>query len=1439
MADPSDISRHEKFEPKDHTDNLLEAFDEFVSSFVYTYAAISREPPEKFTPVQKGAWVEQNKRKIFLGKFSSRNLQKEYEEATVEEERDYLSFSEMTAKLRARFKLRSNTTLANYKFRKLKQNSDESFDLFIIRVKHEAKACNFSCNDGDCTVSSTMCRDQIIFGTKDDDIRRHALHEEWDLETLTKKGRSLEAASNNADKIKLKSEDTFDVYRMKPKRYSRKYQQKQRTPTTGSRDQAAPKRRCYTCSSSNCPGKRQCPGYKVTCFSCNQRGHYRGAKACKKSQSASRARRLAEYTSGDSSTEHDHSDTPYGSSTEYYTDDGKSEDEQRSSRKKIHRNRVVNEGRVKRLVNRDSSDTESSSTDGQRYRKERPKERTQTRTSRHIKRIQGVRKAKQHTKHKNKRYETEVVIMGNQVTVFCDTGADVCVMSYKNAQQMGLPLEESKMQIRPYGSKAKKCKGKFIGTVMFGDAVTNTTIYIIDKDVETLLSGRVCEQLGIITFREDIRNVKAEEPEKVKLLHTFPSIFNGVGLLKGHKVKFYIDENVRPVCQQARPIPFHLREKLNRELEKMEVEGIIEEHHGPSPWVSNVVLAPKDDGNVRVTIDMREPNQAILPNRFPIMRPEEIKSQLADYEIFSKLDFKSAFHQLSLEKESRMLTVFHAGNRLMRYTRLTMGATPASGELSTALRPLFLESKDIHVIHDDLIVAGRNREEHDKNLHQACQTIEKSGMTLNLDKCIIGKKEIPWWGMKITNKGLKPDPEKVRALQHATPPSNKDEVRSFLCMIQSNKDFIPNLARKTTHLRRLTKKHIKFVWSQECQKEFEILRLEFKEDTLLRHYNQNKPTYIFVDAHITGVSAILSQGDGMENAKPVAFASRATTPIESRYPQLDIEALAIDFALRRFRMHLVGAPETIIVTDHKPLEAIFRNRRLGSTRTERIKLRHQDIKYKVVWRDGKSNPADYMSRHATPSQHLPREIREEAQEFEKLVWFVNFGPYTEAVSMNKIIEHTKEDQTLKKLGSAIKKGYISRCDKELSGYRKVLDELTRSDDGLLLKGEKIILPASLVKRALQKAHQGGHPGMSCMKRRLRSHFWFPKMDKQVEEYVSQCKDCTIFTNKTTQNPLQPHTTKQHAWENLSIDLFGPMPDQRHVLVVTDNMSRFPAAKIVPNTSATPVLKALEKIYSNYGQPITHRTDNGPPFDSEAFKQFSAQHGVTHIRTYPYHPQANPAECFMRPLGKGMKIAHHNKTDKEHALDQLLSSYRATPHPATGEAPGDIMLRGGYKANFPSKRALTDGDIDKAKDKDHELKRDRTEKINKSIHRKEEEFEIGTQVYTKNNKRTKFQPLFDPTPRTITTIEKCGIICTDGKGTIQRRHIDDVKQAIPNAANSPQATEETNEQPADNTSEAEIPVVDNSCASNNTRPTRNRKPPARYRDTAFETMVATN
>ena len=213
-----------------------------------------------------------------------------------------------------------------------------------------------------------------------------------------------------------------------------------------------------------------------------------------------------------------------------------------------------------------------------------------------------------------------------------------------------------------------------------------------------------------------------------------------------------------------------------------------------------------------------------------------------------------------------------------------MGSKPASGELAKAVVPLFGDIPEAHVIHDDVVVAAPSQEQHDKALHKVLQIIQDNGMTLNPSKCEFRKQEIPFWGMVIGKDGIKPDPEKIKCLKEASRPDSKADVMSFLCFIQSFGDFIPNLSRQTSALCKLTKKGAHFRWSRKCDKQFRKLKECIQEDTLIRHYDPAQPTYILVDAHRTGLSAILAQGKNEDTAHPVAFASRATRPEERRYP---------------------------------------------------------------------------------------------------------------------------------------------------------------------------------------------------------------------------------------------------------------------------------------------------------------------------------------------------------------------------------------------------------------------------------------------------------------------------------------------------------------------------------------------------------------------------
>ena len=371
---------------------------------------------------------------------------------------------------------------------------------------------------------------------------------------------------------------------------------------------------------------------------------------------------------------------------------------------------------------------------------------------------------------------------------------------------------------------------------------------------------------------------------------------------------------------------------------------------------------------------------------------------------------------------------------------------------------------------------------HMKSLQKVMTAIRSSGLKLNSAKCEFAKSKITFWGMIVSGDGVQPDPGKVEVLEHLDPPNNKAELISFLCMMQSNSDFIPKFSKIAAKLRELTKDRVHYKWKEEHQSAFETLLKAFKKDVSLRYFDPTLPIFISTDAHKTGLAATLLQGDSKETSKPVAFASRTTTPAESRYPQMDLEAMGVDYGLRRFRNYILGAPDVItIITDHKPLLAVFNGNRSGSIRTEKIKARNQDINYKLIYQSGKTNESDFISRRAKPFKLLPTSEKYEADEINAHLYMLHTTPITDRIGLDKIAAQTEEDPILKELKKVVESGkrWIHKSSpSELLKFVPIIDTITTTNSGILLKDDRIILPKTLHEDAVQLAHQGSHVGQS-------------------------------------------------------------------------------------------------------------------------------------------------------------------------------------------------------------------------------------------------------------------------------------------------------------------------------------------------------------------------
>ena len=285
--------------------------------------------------------------------------------------------------------------------------------------------------------------------------------------------------------------------------------------------------------------------------------------------------------------------------------------------------------------------------------------------------------------------------------------------------------------------------------------------------------------------------------------------FTGIGKLKNIQCKLHEDKTVQPIALPHRRIPFHVRKKVENELDKLLRLDIIEPvYNEPNPWVSpiHVVEKPHRPGEIRMCVDMRNVNTAIKRERHITPTIDDILAQVNGSTVFSKLDLNAGYHQIELAPESRHLTVFSTHKGLFRYKRLNFGVCSAAEVFQNAISSALRGLTGTLNISDDILVFGRTQQEHDARLVACLQRLRECNLTLNKDKCCFGKSHIEYFGHVFSSTGISPDKKKVDAIQNVSDPTNASEVRSFLGLVTYCSRFIPDLATVSAPLRELIKK---------------------------------------------------------------------------------------------------------------------------------------------------------------------------------------------------------------------------------------------------------------------------------------------------------------------------------------------------------------------------------------------------------------------------------------------------------------------------------------------------------------------------------------------------------------------------------------------------------------------------------------------------------
>jgi len=404
-------------------------------------------------------------------------------------------------------------------------------------------------------------------------------------------------------------------------------------------------------------------------------------------------------------------------------------------------------------------------------------------------------------------------------------------------------------------------------------------------------------------------------------------------------------------------------------------------------------------------LDAKDLNKAIKREHHPILTLEEITPKLAGAKLFSKLDARNGYWNVKLDEKSSYLTTFNTPFGRYRFLRMPFGLRMSQDIFQFKIDETYRDCQGAIGIADDVTVYGKNDQEHDLHLHETMERTRKAGIKLNDEKYVIKTKECNFFGMLYTPDGVKPSPDKVRAIENLEPPKDKKELYTLLGMATYMSSFIPNLADHTAPLRNLLKENVDFAWNPSHSKAFEKVKSLICTTTTLAYYDRNEPVVLHVDASSKGLGAALFQ----EN-KPIAFASKALTPAETRYANIERELLAVVYGCEKFHSYLYGR-SFVVKTDHRPLEQIHKkNLMQAPPRLQRMLLRLQPYDCVIKYLPGKEMvTADALSRLSPLDEYEVSDMNV------KVHHLIRITP----AKMEEFKEETAKDETLQLLSRQV------------------------------------------------------------------------------------------------------------------------------------------------------------------------------------------------------------------------------------------------------------------------------------------------------------------------------------------------------------------------------------------------------------------------------------
>ena len=781
----------------------------------------------------------------------------------------------------------------------------------------------------------------------------------------------------------------------------------------------------------------------------------------------------------------------------------------------------------------------------------------------------------------------------------------------------------------------------------------------------------------------EISNVESmhRDPRITKLLNSFPEVFpenlpSGLPPPRRFDHRITLVPGARPHTQSPYRLSAVEKEELFKVVNELLDSGYI--RASKSPWGAPVLFARKKDGTYRFCVDYRMLNKQTIRNMFPIPSTEELMDRTHGSQVFSKLDLRSAYHQVRIDDEDIPKTAFTTPFGHYEYLVLPFGLCNGPATFQSLMNDLLGHLKFCIVYLDDILIFSKSEEEHQSHVQEVLSILKANSLYAKWQKCQFFQDSVPFLGHVVSNTGLSVDPEKVSAIDEWPEPTCVKELQQFLGLSNYYRRFCPGYAKIALPLTRLLRKDTVFDWSQNCQRSFQDLKRFLTNSPTLRIPDPYRPFRLQTDASGFAIGAVLMQ-EHSGRWHPVSYLSRKMNRAERNYPIQEQEMLALVYALKKWRHYLFGF-EVHAYTDHESLRHWQKYRNLTGRKARWVEVL-DEFPVIIHYEPGSSNiVADALSRR--PDLGICN-LSISAPTF-----CVDLtSHYAEDALFSKLITYFK-DPSSEPDGSVIslipRFTYDSRNGRLYYTYKK---------------SYRLCIPRNkeLLNQLLNEFHtpkHSAHPGCEKLYNKLRSCFYWPKMQRDIQNFIRRCDSCQRNkpSNRNQRGPLQPLDIPKAPWCSVSFDFIQSLPFSSgfdSIFVVVDRLTKM--AHFIPNhstDSATDVATLfMNRIFSLHGLPRNFVSDRDPKFTSLFWRELFRLLETKLSFSTAAHPESDGQTERMNAVLEVMlrHFVNSNLDNWSELLPSLEFAYNSSPQKSTGFSP--FYLNYGYEPHTPASLAL--------------------------------------------------------------------------------------------------------------------------------------------------------